>query len=56
VSIDPAALEDDVTRALTWTCVRFELSLEFQALRCFRPGRPVPVHRLVSLGDRIAAS
>ncbi|MGC8643100.1 MAG: GTP-binding protein, partial [Isosphaeraceae bacterium] len=56
VTMDPTALEDQVVRALEWTCVRFELSPAFQALRSFRLGRPVPVHRIVSLEDQIARS
>jgi G3E family GTPase len=55
VAMDPAVLEDQVVRALEDTCTRFDATSEIAVSRSFRPGRPVPVHRLSSLGDCIAA-
>jgi len=53
VAIDPAVLEQQVVAAVEEACLRRGLRPEIQALRSFRPGRPVPVHRLVSVGDVI---
>jgi hypothetical protein len=53
VAIDPAVLEQQVVAAALEACLRRGLRPEIQALRSFRPGRPVPVHRLVSVGDVI---
>ncbi len=50
VAIDPAVLEQQVVAAALEACLRRGLRPEIQALRSFRPGRPVPVHRLVSVG------
>ena len=56
VAIDPAGLERQVVAAVEEACLRRGLRLEIQALRSFRPGRPVPVHRFVSVGDVVASS
>jgi Ni2+-binding GTPase involved in maturation of urease and hydrogenase len=54
VAIDPVVLEREVAKAVEEACSRRGLRLEFQASRSLRPGRPVPVHRLISVGDLIA--
>ncbi len=56
VAIDPAVLEQQVVGSVEEVCLRRGLRPEVQALRSFRPGRPVPVHRLVSVGDVISSS
>ncbi len=53
VAIDPAVLEQQVVAAALEACLGRGLRPEIQALRSFRPGRPVPVHRFVSMGDVI---
>ncbi|QEH37160.1 putative GTP-binding protein YjiA [Aquisphaera giovannonii] len=46
VAMEPAILEDTVRRVLADACGERGLSLEVRDVRSFRPGRPVPVHRL----------
>jgi len=55
VAVDPAVLEEQVVGTVEEVCLRRGLRPEIQALRSFRPGRPVPVHRFVSVGDVIAS-
>jgi len=54
VAIDPAVLEQQVVGTALEVCLRRGLRPDIQALRSFRPGRPVPVHRFASVGDVIA--
>ena len=54
VAIDPAILEREVAKAVEQVCSDRGLHCETLASRSLRPGRPVPVHRLVSLGDLIS--
>jgi Ni2+-binding GTPase involved in maturation of urease and hydrogenase len=56
VAIDPAVLEQQVLGTVEEVCLRRGLRPEVQALRSFRPGRPVPVHRFVSMGVVSASS
>jgi Ni2+-binding GTPase involved in maturation of urease and hydrogenase len=53
VAIDPAILEEEVATALGRACSSRGLHHEIPASRSLRPGRPVPVHRLISVGDLI---
>lgn len=50
VVLDPAVLEREVTRAVERVCSDWGLQCVSRVSRSFRPGRPVPVHRLVSVG------
>ena len=56
VAIDPADLERQVVAAVLTACQTRRVQPEIEALRSLRPGRPVPVHRFISLGDVIASS
>ena len=53
VAIDPAILEREAAKAVEQACSGRGLDCESRASRSLRPGRPVPVHRLVSVGDLI---
>ena len=53
VAIDPAILEREAAKAVEQACSGRGLDCETRASRSLRPGRPVPVHRLVSVGDLI---
>jgi Ni2+-binding GTPase involved in maturation of urease and hydrogenase len=45
VAVDPAALEAEVTRAVTERCAALGVRAEFRTSQSLRPGRPVPTHR-----------
>lgn len=47
VAIDPERLEASVRQALNGLASKHALTISVQALQCFRPGKPVPTHRLV---------
>jgi Ni2+-binding GTPase involved in maturation of urease and hydrogenase len=51
VAIDPAILEREVAITIEVVCTGRGLHFEIPTSRSLRPGRPVPVHRLVSVGD-----
>jgi G3E family GTPase len=48
VAIDPEVLEQLVTDAIGVTAEYFNLEAEISAMQRFRPGRPVPTHRVGS--------
>jgi G3E family GTPase len=50
VAIDPEVLEQWVTDAVAVTADYFQLQAEISAMQRFRPGRPVPTHRVTSGG------
>lgn len=47
VSLDPAALDSLVREAVAAACTAVGGEAHFQTLQSFRPGRPVPTHRLL---------
>jgi G3E family GTPase len=49
VAIDPARLEQHVVEAVSDACRDLGAAAKFQQTQSFRPGRPVPTHRLVEL-------
>ncbi|WP_165220733.1 GTP-binding protein [Aquisphaera insulae] len=53
VAIDPEVLSDVVREALVEACDDLSLGVDIRDLRSFRPGRPVPIHRMASLADTI---
>lgn len=46
VAIDPTALTETVTECITAVSAQFGLESTINTLQSFRPGRPVPTHRL----------
>jgi Ni2+-binding GTPase involved in maturation of urease and hydrogenase len=46
VAISPEQLEQDVRSTLAEVAKTFQASIDVRGLQCFRPGRPVPTHRL----------
>lgn len=48
VALDPAALEADVRRAVLAACAATPCRAEFRQTQSFRPGRPVPTHRVIA--------
>ncbi|MCA9161351.1 MAG: cobalamin biosynthesis protein P47K [Planctomycetales bacterium] len=50
VAMDPAELEREVEAAVTDAAASVGATAKFQQTQSFRPGRPVPTHRLVQLG------
>jgi hypothetical protein len=46
VAIDPEELETLIREALQSEAEAFGATTEIHSLQCFRPGRPVPTHRL----------
>ena len=46
VAIDPAVLESEVRLAVEQVCTAMGLQPTWGTTRSFRPGRPVPTHRL----------
>jgi hypothetical protein len=46
VAIDPESLAEHVNEAVTATAARHGVTAEFRQTQSFRPGRPVPTHRL----------
>jgi G3E family GTPase len=51
VAIDPADLEREVTSAVRGVAEGLGASAAFRQTQSFRPGRPVPTHRLVQLSS-----
>ncbi len=47
VAIDPARLEAIVREQIAATCMQFGGSAAIDTLQSFRPGRPVPTHRIL---------
>ena len=48
VAIDPETLTETIQRTLRSVCQEFGITETTRTLQCFRPGRPVPTHRLES--------
>ena len=48
VAIDPVMLESHVRAAIGAACQQFSATAQYTALQRFRPGRPVPTHRLAA--------
>jgi Ni2+-binding GTPase involved in maturation of urease and hydrogenase len=48
VAVDPETLSQLVKEVLHRTSFEHGLTMTFNTLQCFRPGRPVPTHRLVT--------
>lgn len=46
VAIDPSQLETLVRQAIAQQASESQVDAEVRALQCFRPGKPVPTHRL----------
>jgi hypothetical protein len=46
VAIDPVQLETLIRDALNQEAEAFAATAAIHSLQCFRPGRPVPTHRL----------
>lgn len=46
VAIAPEPLTESIKRSLEVVCKEFGISETVNTLQCFRPGRPVPTHRL----------
>ncbi len=46
VAIDPETLQAQVEQAVTAACRQLEVQCEFRQTQSFRPGRPVPTHRI----------
>lgn len=46
VATSPEELEATVRSTLNAVIPQFQASANIRALQCFRPGRPVPTHRL----------
>ncbi len=51
VAIDPAVLESEVVAAVNAAAAELNAKAAFVQTQSFRPGRPVPTHRLVQLSD-----
>jgi hypothetical protein len=49
VAIDPTALTETVTECIAAVCAQFGLESTVNTLQSFRPGRPVPTHRLAAI-------
>ena len=47
VAIDPAILEAMVREELATVCSSFSATQKVVSLQSFRPGRPVPTHRIL---------
>lgn len=48
VAIDPAILQEHVTAAVTAACEACGATADFRQTQSFRPGRPVPTHRIAA--------
>lgn len=46
VAVDPESLTEAIKTTLHSVCVKFGIEETINTLQCFRPGRPVPTHRL----------
>ena len=46
VAVDPELLTESIKTTLHSVCVEFGIEESINTLQCFRPGRPVPTHRL----------
>lgn len=46
VAIDPETLTTEVEQAVTAACDQLAIQCEFRQTQSFRPGRPVPTHRI----------
>lgn len=51
VAMEPAALEETVRNAIAKGSKEFDATADIRTLQCFRPGRPVPTHRIQSESD-----
>ncbi|MBT4692375.1 MAG: cobalamin biosynthesis protein P47K [Planctomycetaceae bacterium] len=51
VAMDPAVLEPLVREAVAEACGDRNMTAEFGEVQSFRPGRPVPTHRIAAVGD-----
>ena len=51
VAMDPAVLEPLVRQAVAEASGERDMTAEFGEVQSFRPGRPVPTHRIVAVGD-----
>lgn len=51
VAASPDVLEQLVRQELTSVCHELGLRHQIDTMQCFRPGRPVPVHRLVDVPE-----
>ncbi len=49
VAIDPESLKHSVERVLLQSATAFSASLTINSIRSFRPGRPVPTHRVAAI-------
>ena len=47
VALDPAVLQEQVEREVAAACARRNATCTIQQTQSFRPGRPVPVHRIL---------
>jgi G3E family GTPase len=47
VGIDPSVLDSQVRSQIAKSCEKFGAKFEVQTLQSFRPGRPVPTHRIL---------
>jgi len=48
VAIDPDFLTESIQKSLHSVCEEFGIREKINTLQCFRPGRPVPTHRLTN--------
>jgi len=46
VAVDPESLTETIQETLHSVCIEFGVTESINTLQCFRPGRPVPTHRL----------
>jgi hypothetical protein len=46
VAIDPELLTESIQKSLQTVCDELDIHATVNTLQCFRPGRPVPTHRL----------
>jgi G3E family GTPase len=51
VAIEPAVLESLVREAVAGASGEREMTVDFGEVQSFRPGRPVPTHRIAVVGD-----
>ena len=47
VACDPESLTENIKKTLQTVCVEFGVTLTINTLQSFRPGRPVPTHRMI---------
>jgi hypothetical protein len=49
VAVDPNLLTESIQAELHSVCIEFGIKESINTLQCFRPGRPVPTHRLAGV-------